>query len=115
MSQSDYLKYKRISTELKINKLDPIFNPHDYLSYKEFSLENSIPNTKITYNQLVLPNKKMIFNMEKSACPLIFNTCKNTNLRTNRKLLLTSQRAQTPLPLRPLINNQKKNEYCKCN
>ena len=38
MSQSDYLKYKRVATELKINKLDPIFKPEDYVSYKEFYL-----------------------------------------------------------------------------
>ena len=115
MSQSDYLKYKRISTELKINKLDPIFHPNDYLSYKEFSLENSIINEKINYNQLILPNKNMVFNMEKNICPLTFNTCKNTDVRTNRKPLLKSQ--ITPSPLQPLYVKQKTNKvmnFCDC-
>jgi hypothetical protein len=118
MSQSDYLKFKRISTELKVGKLDPIFNPEDYLSYKEFSLENSIQNTKLTYNQLLLPNRTKIFNMEKmvNSCPS-FNACKNTNLRTNRKLMLSSQ--INPTPSRPL--NEKKIQkklvnmnFCMC-
>lgn len=118
MSQSDYLKYKRVSNELRINKLDPIFNQKDLLSYKEFSLENTIENTKITYNQLVLPDKKKIFNMEKNVllCP-IFNTCNNTNTRSNRKLLLVSQ--ITPKPLQPLSIKQKNKElinmnFCNC-
>lgn len=102
MSQSDYLKYKRVATELKINKLDPIFKPEDYVSYKEFSLENQIVNTKLRYNQLVLPNKKIIFDIEKTtlSCPT-FITCNNTNMRTNRKLLLKPQMSVNPL--RPLL------------
>ena len=55
MSQSDYLKYKRVSRELKTNKLSPVFNDQDYVSYKEYALENTISNSKLTYNQRIAP------------------------------------------------------------
>lgn len=107
MSQSDYIKYKRVSQELKaINKLAPVLDPNDYVDYKEYSLENSIQNTKLQYNQLIPSGKKIIFNMEKSnttTCP-VFTICKNTNARTNRKPLLGSQ--FMPKPLRPLTQKQ---------
>ena len=34
MSQSDYLNFKRVSNELKINKLNPVFNTKDYIELK---------------------------------------------------------------------------------
>ena len=51
---------------------------------------------------MVLPNKKIIFDMEKTtlSCPT-FITCNNTNMRTNRKLLLASQWSVNPI--RPLL------------
>ena len=109
MSQSDYIKYKRVGTNLKIsntliqNKLPPILDPEEFVDYKDYSLENKIPTTKITYNKLIPPNKTIIFNMEKATtnlCPS-FTICKNTDTRPNRHLLLTSQ--ITPNPKRPLI------------
>lgn len=110
MSQSDYIKYKKMSTELKrMNKLEPILESNQYISYKNYALENKIQNTKITYNQLLLPNRTQIFNMEKKVtdCP-VFTTCLNTNLRANRKL-----HTQIPVhPIRPLF--QKNNKKCDC-
>ncbi len=118
MSQSDYLKYKRVSRELKTNKLSPVFNDQDYVSYKEYALENTISNSKLTYNRLIPPNTFRIMDMEKKPtnCPT-FKICTKTNERTNRVPLLGSQ--QEPTPSRPL--NQKTTQitlanspFCEC-
>ena len=118
MSQSDYLKYKRVSRELKTNKLSPVFNDQDYVSYKEYALENTISNSKLTYNQLIPPNTIRIMDMEKKTtdCPT-FIICTNTHDRTNRVPLLGSQ--QDPSPSRPLSVKQRQillanSRFCNC-
>jgi len=85
MSQSDYLNFKRVSNELKINKYTPVFNTKDYIELKEYSIQNNITNTKLTYNQLQQPGYQKIFNMEKKItnCPP-FIVCRQTNQRPNR-------------------------------
>jgi hypothetical protein len=89
MSQSDYIKYKRTSNELKYNDYNAVFNTGDYIDLKQYSLENSITNNKLTFNQLTPTGSKRIFNMEKRTtnCPT-FRICKSTNLRTNRTPML---------------------------
>jgi hypothetical protein len=62
MSQSDYLNFKRVSNELKINKFTPVFNTKDYIDFKEYSIQNNITNTKLTYNQLCPSGYTKIFN-----------------------------------------------------
>lgn len=62
MSQSDYIEYKKRATELKEQtKLPPILSGDDYCAFKQFSLENTVINTKQTNNQLIPPNTKIIF------------------------------------------------------
>ena len=46
MSQSDYLKYKRLSTELQIqnnnkDEIPPVLTSQNYVYYKGYSLENN--------------------------------------------------------------------------
>jgi hypothetical protein len=109
MSQSDYLKYKRVARELKTNKLDPVFTQRDYLSYKEYALENiNTQNTKLTYNKLTPINTQIIMGIEKKIpvippCPT-FIVCKDTNTRPNRVALLDT--LSQPRPYRPI--NEKK-------
>lgn len=74
MSQGDYLKYKKTSVELRINKLEPILNNNDYIQFKEYALENKIISSskKLTYNKLLPSNTKIVFDMEKKNtgnCP----------------------------------------------
>jgi hypothetical protein len=64
MSQSDYLKYKRVSTQLKIDnntsKQPRVFNSQDLLNYKQYSLENTITTNNININRIIgyiFPNK----------------------------------------------------------
>ena len=90
MSQSDYLKHKRIATELKINELTPVLNSGDYTNYKQFSIENSIVNTKLQYEEIVPTGYKKIFGIVKkvSSCPT-FITCTGTHARSNRVAMST--------------------------
>ena len=95
MSQSDYLKYKRISNQLRIdNQKDAgatnqsaVFNSQDLLHYKEYSLTNTIVNTKPTLNKLTLNSRQRIYDMDKVVenCPT-FIVCKDTQDRNNRVL-----------------------------
>jgi hypothetical protein len=92
MSQSDYLQRKKLATNLKTpnqTKFPNSINSNDYTLYKQFTLENTIPNTSKLYNQLVLPGKAIIFDMElanTATCPQ-FVICKNTQTRPYRKLV----------------------------
>jgi hypothetical protein len=72
MSQSDYIKFKRVSTILNNSKnLPKKMNERDYLDYNQFTVENisnnTSPNTKITYNRLQLQPTvyQSVWNMDK--------------------------------------------------
>jgi hypothetical protein len=125
MSQSDYLKYKRVATILKVDnntkKQPPVFDSSVYNDNVEFSLENSVVNTKLVLNRLSLNVGNTaplpIWGMDKkiSGCAT-FPICNNTNMRTNRLPLLGTQFDPVPKPL----NIEKRNEAanlktaCKC-
>jgi hypothetical protein len=64
MSQSDYIKFKKVSTELKINKFPPTFESSDYTSFIAYNLETSITNTKPSLDQLVPSSSQLIFGMK---------------------------------------------------
>jgi len=125
MSQSDYLKYKRVSTILKVNnntkKQPPVFDSSDYLNNVEFSLENSVVNTKLVLNRLTsnvgTATPIPIFGMDKVVgnCPT-FPICKNTNLRTNRVPMSPVFYDPTPQPLSIEKRNEAVNlkTSCKC-
>jgi hypothetical protein len=120
MSQSDYLKYKKVTTQLRIdasNNLSPVFAPSDYLNYKQMSLENSITNSKTCFNRVIPTNYIGIFDMDKKVtyCPS-FNLCINTNKRPNRIPMSTVYFTPTPHPNNIKIVNEKLNlkTACKC-
>ena len=49
MSQSDYLKHKKISNKLSIDHSsnDPaVLDSQDYIDYRSYALNNEITNTK---------------------------------------------------------------------
>jgi hypothetical protein len=132
MSQSDYLKYKRIKTTLKIDTIinkdvkpqAPVFTSGDLLGYKQFSLENQIFTTKPVLNRLTLSGENMIFGMEidsvanASCSPFIIGI--GTNERTNRVPMLSVY--SDPKPVSMNIHNikmakQMKTDaynYCAC-
>ena len=97
MSQSDYLKSKRISTQLRIdNQIDvgmtatnqpAVFTSQNLQNYKQYTLTNTIINTKPTLNRLTPKLRQRVYDMDKvvSGCPT-FIACKNTQQRNNRVL-----------------------------
>lgn len=103
MSQSDYIRYKRVATELKSQtKLRPVLESGQYINYKEFALENTIVSTTQPYDNSVPANINVVFDMRlrsASACPQ-FTLCSGTNSRPNRAL-----RALAPAP--PLASKPK--------
>jgi hypothetical protein len=120
MSQSDYLKYKRVSTQLRVdtnNKQPPVFESKNYLDFVEYNLENTITNKKVIYNMLTPSGEQIVFNMEKkvSNCPS-FIGCKNTNARTNRMPMSSVYYTPTPQPLnwQQMKNKSDQKNGCKC-
>lgn len=121
MSQSDYIKYKKTSIELKRNKLPNTFDYDTYNSYKDYSLENSVLNTKTRYNQLIPSGTTLVWNMEKTItnCPTIA-MCNNTTSRSNKKSYPENYNENycASKPSRPLsmkkINLLTKNTTCNC-
>ena len=123
MSQSDYLKYKRISTRLRVDndttKQPPVFQSNTLSQYQQYALANSIINTKPRYNQLVPSGRQSVFGMDKvvSGCPT-FIVCTNTNERTNRVPMTcrADPTVPTPEPLNIMERNEAVNlrNACKC-
>jgi hypothetical protein len=101
MSQSDYIRYKKTTNQLKeIKKLDPILASQDYTTFKQYTLESTIQNTSPTLNRLALPGYRYIFEMERkiSNCPITnFKMCNLTNNRLNRKLNTIDSLLPAPL------------------
>ena len=91
MSQSDYIRYKKVSNQLlEVNKLNAILDSQDYTQFKQYYLESNIPNTNITFNQLNLQGYTNVFDINKKIkyCPTNnFIMCNNTNIRDNRVLV----------------------------
>ena len=92
MSQSDYLKSKRISNLLRIDnekvnnvtKQPAVFTSQDLQNYKQYALTNTIVNNKPTLNRLIPKLRQRVYDMDKavSGCPS-FIVCKDTQDRNN--------------------------------
>ena len=110
MSQNDYITYKRTQMIWKNGKLPTTLEPSQYESFKDYALENTVINTKISYSQLQPVNTQNVYNMEVKQANYCtpFPICNNTNQRTNRILL-------NPVKTHPTKRYQKiQTVYC-CN
>ena len=101
MSQSDYIKYKRLANELSNQKknLEPVIESGKYVGYKSFTLENTIISSKPSFTKLQPQSSVNVFGMQinnPSTCT--FQLCSNTNSRVNRKPLLEIQSVSKPIP-----------------
>lgn len=137
MSQSDYIRHKKLSTELKeISKLSQILNSQQYTSYKEYTLENEIPDTKNVYYRFIPPGTQFVYDMIRNNANNCSNMqfCRNTDVRPNRIFVdgegfvyLNPENSpySQPKPMRPLAlktikyTNPEKvsiqnNMKCKC-
>jgi hypothetical protein len=104
MSQSDYIKYKRIANELnnQAKNLSPVIDSGKYVDYKAFTLENTIISNKQSFSKLPPPSSINVFGMQinnPSSCGR-FILCSQTNTRVNRKPLSSTQIYAQPLPLK---------------
>jgi len=93
MSQGDYIKYKRVQRELSElrdtpKKIPSIIDSGNYISYKKFSLGNTILNDNDEYFKLIPTDVPIVFGMEikcASSRPY-FTLCRGTDQRQNRHL-----------------------------
>ena len=91
MSQSDYIKYKRVAVELKAQtQLSPVIEAGQYTRFKDFTLENTTLSNKLRYDKLQPSNTITVFGITqmKAANCASFQLCSNTNTRVNRMPLL---------------------------
>jgi hypothetical protein len=98
MSSSDYTKYKRTGTILKNLADEPyVLDASGYTDFMNYNLENKVTNTKIAYNKLIQPNHQIVFNMDRNVvdCPT-FTLCTQTNTRSNRERIMSTQAAPRP-------------------
>lgn len=111
MSQSNYINHLRDSTILKEQrKLPYVLNAKDYTQYKNYSLINTIPNTKNSFSQLSSKNIH-IFDMEINTINCSeFQLCKNTNERLNKNI----NTIQLPFPTKK-FNKNLPEKVCICN
>lgn len=134
MSQSDYIRHKKLSTELKeISKLSKVLESQKYTAYKEYSLENTIPSVKDVYYRFIPDGTQFVYEMIRNNASNCSDMefCINTDLRDNRVnadgeyLNPVFGKMYEPKPMRPLalktvkINNPEKVSIqnhikCKC-
>ena len=103
MSQSDYIRYKRVANELRnqAENLSPVIESGQYINYKAFTLENTILSNKLTHTKLLPTSSVNVFGMQMnspSSCSN-FILCSGTNSRVNRKPLSGTQIYAQPLPV----------------
>ena len=115
MSQSDYIRHKRVANELKnqADNLAPVIGAGQYIDYKAFTLENTILSSKPNYTKLVPPSSVNIFGIQMdtpSNCPT-FILCSQTNSRVNRKLSSLSYPKPLAKPKRKFVPG----DMCICN
>ena len=104
MSQSDYIRYKRIANELKEKqKLDPVIDSSKYSGYKAFTVSNSITNEKPTFAKLESVNSVNIFGMQINngaygCIKFELGPFNKDVYRENRKKLMETQINSQPIP-----------------
>lgn len=128
MSQSDYIKHKRLSSVLKeVNKLSPTLDSQQYTSYKEYSLENNVTSAKNVYYKFIPQGTQFVYGMvirnAGNCTDMVF--CKGTNGRENRKMNNIDGIRFQPKVMRPLSLKTLKEQHspkvsildnvnCKC-
>jgi hypothetical protein len=134
MSQSDYIRHKKLSAELKeISKLSKVLESQKYTAYKEYSLENTIYSVKDVYYKFIPEGTQFVYEMIRNNANNCsdMSFCSLTDLRANRVngngdyLNPVFGQMYEPKPMRPLAlktiktNNPEKVSIqnhikCKC-
>lgn len=122
MSQSDYIKYKRIQRELKeFNefpaKIPNVLNARQYTLFKEYALENTIVNHHDTYDKFIDENVPIVFGMVKPCAKPDqpdFILCAGTQSRGNRTHVLALENDDMPrfrFPRNETISKSKRMKW----
>jgi hypothetical protein len=88
MSQSDYIQYKKTQQVLfDQKKLPQILEPNNYTTFEKYTVETTVPNTKLRHSRLIPTSTVSVLEMDRKTtnCPT-FTMCKNTQTRPNRVL-----------------------------
>ena len=96
MSVSDYIKYKRVGTQLRNvlpnekKQAPPVFDDQMYIDFKQYTIENTIFDSKLVENSLIPAGSNIVFDMLKVVrdCPKFPLVCNGTGIRTNRVPML---------------------------
>lgn len=115
MSQSDYIHYKRIATELKSqSKISPVMTSRQYTNYSAFSLENQVFSTNPVYAKDIPSDAVSIFGIVRvpADCPS-FPICSSTNLRANRKPMMSIYANARPIVPKPAHKTLIDSAECK--
>jgi hypothetical protein len=116
MSQSDYIKYKKTSYLISdLKKMPSTIGEGEYLSFNQYSVENTNIVKKLTYNQLsysltqITPTYTNIFGMEKniSNCKNNNYSCPYSGVISNRTNYIMAKQIGNS-PVRPYLNRYKK-------
>ena len=101
MSQSDYIRYKRVQTELRKKEDFPnVLDASKYISYKEYSLENMIVSDNDRYDKLMNENVPIVFGMVKpcaSNTPTFIPCAEDMNARSYRKNVIPLNNEEQPV------------------
>ena len=124
MSQSDYIRYKRIATELKNdnksspnNKLLPVLEQGQLLNYKQFSIVNDPNNinTKPILNMLTPSGTQPVFQMNKVVTDCAtFAVCNATHGRPNKVAMSSVYFTPVSHPLSIKTRNEATNLKNEC-
>jgi hypothetical protein len=66
MSQSDYIKFKKIATEMNSQTEFSPETDRNYTGIKKFYVGNNVKDTTVYFNKLVKSDKQVVFDMEVS-------------------------------------------------
>ena len=121
MSQSDYIKFKRVSIILKdaSRNLKPVLTSREYIDYAEYEIETTVANANTLYNYAVPNGSILLFDSVRkiTTCPT-FKMCSKTNERTNRVSVNTFYNATRGPFIKPIGKYVKHPSYektgCKC-
>lgn len=117
MSQSDYLKHKKIATLLKIDQVDfnPVLDSQQYIQFKQFQLNNTIISSNQQWSNIDYNTKQRIYSMDldvSNCTPFI--VCSNTDKRPHRVPMLDIYKKAFPEPLNIQQRNQAINLKANC-
>lgn len=119
MSQSDYLKHKKIATRLRVDndteKQPPVFDSNNYIQFKQYEIGNTVKNTKTNYNNIEPIGTQRVFGIDRVVTDCSgFILCQNTHLRSNRVPMLDIYSRCRPVPLTITERNEAANMKNEC-